>query len=132
MQAKQSQFGGRDFVIHFILGACSGGALALAAYLLIAPQVGPPPVLPFQDKLVHAVCLAGLTAPAVLVLPARYLAFWLAHMVMLGAGTRSSSPWARLAAKDLSGISLADVVRIALAVVIGRRIRRQIQLPKPR
>ena len=53
--------------------------MALAAFLLIAPDVGPPPLFLFQDKLFHAICFAALTGPAVLVLPARYLGFWLAH-----------------------------------------------------
>ncbi len=66
-----------------VLGAISGLGMALAAWLLIAPTAGPPPAFPFQDKVFHAVAFACLTGPAVLVLPPRYLWFWLAHMVAL-------------------------------------------------
>jgi hypothetical protein len=110
-----------------MLGACSGGAMALAAFLLIAPDVGPPPVFPFQDKVFHAVCFGALTGPAVLVLPPKYLWFWLGHMVMLGAGIeivqamgengRTSSVW------DF----LADLAGIAAALVVGRMIRSRIE-----
>jgi len=109
---------------QLVLGACSGGAMAYAAFILIAPDVGPPPLFPFQDKVFHAVAFAALTGPAVLVLPGRLLWFWLAHMVMLGGGIevvqalggdgRTASVW------DF----LADVVGIAAATWVGRLIRR--------
>jgi hypothetical protein len=109
---------------QLVLGACSGGAMAYAAFILIAPDVGPPPLFPFQDKVFHAVAFAGLTGPAVLVLPRRLLWFWLAHMVMLGGGIevvqalggdgRTASVW------DF----LADAVGIAAATWVGRFIRR--------
>jgi hypothetical protein len=127
VQAKQGQLGRRDLVIHAVLGACSGGAMALAAFLLIAPDVGLPPAFPFQDKVFHAVCFAVLAGPAVLVLPSRYLGFWLAHMLMLGAGIevvqamgdngRAGSVW------DF----LADVVGVAAALGGGRLIRMRIE-----
>ena len=60
--------------------------MAYAAFILIAPDVGPPPLFPYQDKVFHAVAFAALTAPAVLVLPVRYLVFWVAHMAALGSG----------------------------------------------
>ena len=120
----------RDLVIHIVLGVCSGGAMALAAFLLIAPDVGPPPVFPFQDKVFHAICFAALTGPAVLVLPPKYLGFWLGHTIMLGAGIevvqaigdngRAASMW------DF----LADLVGIAFALGIGRLIRSRIEAPQ--
>lgn len=108
---------------QLVLGACSGGAMAYAAFILIAPDVGPPPLFPFQDKVFHAVAFGALTGPAVLVLPGRLLWFWVAHMVMLGGGIevvqalggdgRTASVW------DF----LADLVGIAAAVWLGRWIR---------
>lgn len=106
------------------LGACSGGAMAYAAFILIAPDAGPPPLFPFQDKVFHAAAFAGLTGPAVLALPRRLLWFWLAHMAMLGGGIevvqalggdgRTASVW------DF----LADVAGIAVGTWAGRLIRR--------
>jgi len=113
----------RDLATHAILGVGSGLAMALAAYLLIAPDVGPPPLFPFQDKLFHLIAFAALCGPAVLALPKKYMWFWLAHMLALGAGIeivqalghnhRTGSVW------DF----LADVAGIALALGIGRLIR---------
>lgn len=113
----------REHVIWIGLGAISGLGMALAAYLLIAPDVGPPPAIPFQDKIFHAVAFGCLTGPAVLVLPRQYLWFWLAHMAALGGGIevvqsigdegRSGDVW------DF----LADCVGIAAAAGIGRWIR---------
>lgn len=121
----------RDTVIRLVLGVGSGLAMALAAFLLIAPDVGPPPAFPFQDKVFHAVAFAGLTVPAVLVLPRRYLWFWLAHMIALGVGIeivqsvgdngRSGSAW------DF----LADLVGIAVALGAGRAIRARVEPPSP-
>jgi hypothetical protein len=120
----------RETIIHLILGVGSGLAMALAAYLLIAPPIGPPPVIPFQDKLFHAIVFAALTGPGVLVLPRRYLWFWLAHMIALGAGIevvqsisdegRTGSIW------DF----LADLVGIAAALAVGRAIRTRVA-PEP-
>ena len=50
----------RDTVIRVVLGVISGFGMALAAFLLIAPDVGPPPLLPFQDKLVGNPVLPAL------------------------------------------------------------------------
>jgi hypothetical protein len=104
--------------------------MALAAFLLITPDVGPPPAFPFQDKVFHAVAFACLTAPAVLVLPRKYLLFWLAHMIALGGGIevvqslgdngRTGSVW------DF----LADLAGIAVALGIGRAIRSRLA-PEP-
>lgn len=127
MQAAQAT--GRDTVIHIVLGIGSGLCMALAAFLLIAPDVGPPPAFPFQDKVFHAIAFACLTGPAVLVLPRKYLWFWLAHMLALGAGIeivqsmggegRTGSVW------DF----LADVVGITIAVAVGRLIRSRVERP---
>jgi hypothetical protein len=109
------------------LGVMSGLGMALAAWLFIAPQVGPPPAIPFQDKIFHAVAFACLTAPGVLVLPRRYLWFWLAHMVALGAGIEFAQ------ARGGDGRSgdildfVANVVGIALALGVSRWLRRHFE-----
>lgn len=107
-----------------ILGVVSGLGMAIAAWLLIAPTPGPPPTIPFQDKIFHVLAFGCLTGPAVLVLPPCYLWFWLAHMAALGAGIeivqgrmgqgRSADP------VDF----LADLLGIGLAVLIGHSVRR--------
>lgn len=105
------------------LGVISGLGMALAAFLLIAPDVGPPPLLPFQDKLFHAVAFACLTGPAVLVLPRRYLWFWVAHMVALGAGIEVAQS---MGDEGRSGDVLdfvADCVGVAAALGVGRWLR---------
>lgn len=119
----------RETVIHLILGIGSGLAMAVAAWLLIAPHVGPPPVIPFQDKLLHALVFAALTGPAVLVLPRKYLWFWIAHMIALGAGIEIVQP---LGGADRIGSVwdfLADVTGIAAALGIGRAIRARVERP---
>ena len=118
---------GRERVIWPVLGALSGLGMAVAAYLLIAPNVGPPPAIPFQDKLFHAVLFACLTGPGVLVLPRRYLWFWLAHMVALGAGieiVQSRGDEGR--SGDLLDF-LADCVGIAAALGVGRWLRKRFE-----
>ncbi len=105
------------------LGVISGLGMALAAFLLIAPDVGPPPLLPFQDKLFHAVAFACLTGPAVLVLPRQYLWFWVAHMVALGAGIEVAQS---MGDEGRSGDVLdfvADCVGVAAALGVGRWLR---------
>jgi hypothetical protein len=131
MQARQDPFGRRDLVIHVVLGACSGGAMALAAFLLIAPDVGPPPIFPFQDKALHAICFAALTGPAVLALPQQYLGFWLAHMVMLGAGIEVVQALGETGRAGSVWDFLADLMGIALATGLGRLIRMRIEMPNP-
>jgi hypothetical protein len=131
MQARQGRLGRRDFVIHLVLGACSGGAMALAAFLLIAPQVGPPPAFPFQDKFFHAVCFAALAGPAALVLPEKHLGFRLAHMVVLGAGIEVAQSLGLDSRSGSISDFLADRVGIGAALVVGRTIRRRIELPNP-
>jgi hypothetical protein len=105
------------------LGVVSGLGMALAAWLFIAPEVGPPPAIPFQDKIFHAVAFACLTGPGVLVLPRRYLWFWVAHMVALGGGIEL------VQARGDEGRSgdvldfAADVVGILVALGVGRWLR---------
>lgn len=105
------------------LGIVSGLGMALAAWLLIAPDVGPPPTIPFQDKIFHALAFASLTGPAVLVLPRRYLWFWIAHMLALGAGIEVvQSLGGEGRSGDLTDF-LADAVGIVAALGIGRWMR---------
>ena len=105
------------------LGVVSGLVMALAAWLFIAPDVGPQPAIPFQDKIFHAVAFACLTGPGVLVLPRRYLWFWVAHMVALGGGIEL------VQARGDEGRSgdvldfAADVVGILVALGVGRWLR---------
>ena len=105
------------------LGVVSGLGMALAAWLFIAPDVGPPPAIPFQDKIFHALAFACLAGPGVLVLPRRYLWFWVAHMVALGGGIEL------VQARGDEGRSgdvldfAADVVGILVALGVGRWLR---------
>ena len=118
----------RATVTWGVLGIISGLGMAMAAQLLIAPNVGPPPMFPFQDKVFHVVCFGCLTGPGVLVLPRRYLWFWLAHMVALGGGIEI------VQARGDEGRSgdvvdfIADCVGIAAAVGVGRWIRTRFEL----
>jgi len=119
--------GRTNWISWAVLGAISGFGMALAAWVLLAPNVGPPPLFPYQDKVFHIVAFGCLTGPAILVLPRPYSWFWLAHMIALGAGIefvqarmgegRSADPL------DF----LADCIGIALALVIGRLIRRMFE-----
>ena len=105
------------------LGVMSGLGMALAAWLFSAPDVGLPPAIPFQDKILHAAAFACLTGPGVLVLPPRYLWFWLAHMAALGGGIEIVQ--AR-AGEGRSGDVLdfaADVLGIVVALGVGRWLR---------
>ncbi len=119
---------GREIVIFAVLGVGSGLAMALAAYLLIAPPVGPPPVSPGQDKLFHAIVFAALTGPGVLVLPRKYLWFWVAHMIALGAGIEIVQPMADNGRSGSVWDFLADLAGIAVALGIGRVIRGRVEL----
>lgn len=113
----------RQSVFGIVLGLISGLGMALAAFLLIAPEVGPPPLLPFQDKLFHMVAFACLTGPAVLVLPRQYLWFWAAHMMALGAGIEVAQA---MRDEGRSGDLLdfvADCAGIAAALGVGRWLR---------
>jgi hypothetical protein len=106
-----------------LLGAVSGAGMALAAFLLIAPDVSPAPLFPFQDKAYHAVAFGCLTGPAVLVLPRRYQLFWLAHMLMLGGGIEIAQVFGANGRSGSVGDFLADAVGIGAAMGIGRAIR---------
>ena len=117
----------RDTVIHVVLGVGSGTCMALAAFLLIAPDVGPPPVFPFQDKVFHAIAFACLTGPAVLVLPRKYLWFWLAYMVALGVGIEIVQAMGDNGRSASVSDFLADLVGIAVALGVGRLIRARVE-----
>lgn len=109
------------------LGVVSGFGMAVAAWLLIAPDAGPPPAIPFQDKIFHVLAFACLTGPAVLVLPARYLWFWAAHMLALGAGIEVVQQ--RMGAGrtgDLLDFA-ADAIGVFLAIGVGRWLRRHFE-----
>lgn len=113
----------RERLMWGVLGVLSGLGMAVAAYLLIAPNVGPPPAIPFQDKIFHAVMFGCLTGPGVLVLPRKYLWFWVAHMIALGAGIEI------VQARGDEGRSgdvldfIADCMGIAAALGVGRWLR---------
>lgn len=108
------------------LGVASGVGFALLAYLLMGRDVGPTQMFPYQDKVLHFLAFAGVTAPAVLALPRRYWMFWLSHMVLVAVGTeyfqglvyaeRTASVWD----------ALADIAGIATAAVICGQIRRAV------
>ena len=118
----------RGTVTWGVIGVISGLGMAMAAQLLIAPDVGPPPMFPFQDKVFHVVMFGCLTGPGVLVLPRRYLWFWLAHMVALGGGIEI------VQARGGEGRSgdvldfIADCVGIAAALGVGRWLRTRFEL----
>ena len=119
----------RQGAVFLVLGALSGFGMAVAALYFIAPVDGPPPSIPFQDKIFHAVSFACLTGPGVLVLPRRYLWFWVAHMAALGGGIELVQ--AR-AGEGRSGDVLdfaADLVGIVVALVIGRWLRSRFERP---
>lgn len=117
----------RDFLVHVVLGVLSGLAMALAAYLLIAPDVGPPPAIPFQDKIFHAIAFAALTGPAVLVLPLRHVGFWLALMIALGAGIEVVQTLGNIERSGSLFDFLADLFGIFVALGIGRAIRSRVE-----
>lgn len=113
----------RERLVQLVLAVCSGGAMAYAAYVLTAPGIGPPPMFPFQDKVFHATCFAVLTGPGVLVLPRRYLWFWIGHMAFLGIGIEVVQ-WKYIPTRTGSVEDfLADAVGIAAAFFVARAIR---------
>ena len=108
---------------QLVIAFCSGGAMAYAAYVLTAPVIGPPPMFPYQDKVFHAACFAVLTGPGALVLPRRYLWFWIGHMAFLGIGIEVVQ-WKYIPTRTGSVEDfLADAVGIAAAYLVGRAIR---------
>jgi len=113
----------RQGMLFLVLGAVSGFGMALAAWMFIAPVEGPPPAFPFQDKIFHTLAFACLTGPGVLVLPRRYLWFWLAHMAVLGAGIEWVQGRADLGRSADIVDFIADCVGIAVAYGVGRWIR---------
>lgn len=114
-------------IVWATLGAISGFGMAVAAWLLLAPNVGPPPLFPFQDKVFHIIAFGCLTGPAILVLPGRYSWFWLAHMLALGAGIE----WVQMKMGEGRMADpldfLADAAGIGLAFLIGRLIRQRFE-----
>ncbi len=113
----------RQVLLYVALGAVSGLGMALAAWLFIAPVSGWPPFIPFRDKILHALAFACLSLPGVLVLPRRYLWFWLAHMAVLGAGIEWAQTQANVARSGDFVDFLADCVGIAAAYGAGRWVR---------
>ncbi|MEZ5938937.1 MAG: hypothetical protein R3C52_12095 [Hyphomonadaceae bacterium] len=111
-------------VIWVLLGVCSGLAIAAGAWLLIDPGPGPPPAFPYQDKVYHVIAFCLMAGPAALALPARYLPFWMTHMLAFGAGIEI------VQAKLIEGRQgsfydfLADLVGVVLAAIIGQTARR--------
>ncbi len=119
----------RGIVIRVIFGTGSGLAMALSALLMIAPYAGPPPAFPFQDKVFHALLFAVLAAPGVLVLPRKYLWFWLAHMTALAGGIELVQPMAEAGRTASAWDFLADLAGIALALGAGRSLRVRVERP---
>ena len=117
-----------QIVIYAVLGLVSGAGMALAAFLLIAPDVSPPPLFPFQDKVFHFLCFGCLTGPAVLVVPRKYLWFWLAHMIALGAGIELAQAAGDNGRDAEIGDFLADLAGILAAWGIGRLIRARVEV----
>lgn len=114
-----------------ILGAVSGLGMALAAFLLIAPDVGPPPLFPFQDKAFHAVAFGCLTGPAALVLARRYRPFWLAHMLTLGAGIEVAQTFGGKGRSGDVTDFLADAAGIVAAFLIAAWVRARVTRDQP-
>lgn len=110
--------------IQIGLGVLSGAAFALLAYLLMGRAEGPPAMFPYQDKLLHVVAFAGVTAPAALALPGRYLLFWVAHMSLVAVGTEffQGLVYSNRTASPLDAI--ADLIGIGLALAICVPVRR--------
>lgn len=113
-----------ELLAQLVIALCSGGAMAYAAYVLTAPGPGVPPLFPFQDKVFHAVCFGILTGPGVLVLPKRYLWFWVGHIVFLGIGIEVVQ-WKYIPTRTGSiDDFVADAVGIAAAFFVARAIRK--------
>lgn len=112
-----------ELLAQLVIALCSGGAMAYAAYVLTAPGIGPPPLFPYQDKVFHATCFAVLTGPGVLVLPRRYLWFWIGHVAFLGIGIEVVQ-WKWIPTRTGSVVDfLADAVGIVASYFVARAIR---------
>ena len=106
------------------LGVISGALFALLAYLLMGLPSGPPSTIPYQDKIEHIIAFAGVTGPGLLALSRRYWFFWIAHMVVFGAGTEIFQGLMS-AHRQASGWDfLADCVGIAAATLVANYLRR--------
>ncbi len=121
MASNQS---GLPAAVWALLGVVSGAGMALAAWLLIAPDVGPPPVLPFQDKIFHFMAFGCLTGPAVLAFGRRILWFWAAHMLALAAGIEVVQLVSGLGRSASAVDFLAGAAGIAAAAWLGVALRR--------
>lgn len=119
----------RGAAVLVVLGLASGAAMAVAAWLLIAPDVSPPPRFPFQDKAFHFICFGGLTAPGVLALGRRHMWFWLAHMLMLGAAIEVVQAMGGSGRQASVWDFLADAAGVTVAAFLGRMIRRRYERP---
>lgn len=115
-----------SLLAQLVMAVCSGGAMAYAAYILTTADAGPPQLFAFDDKVFHAVCFAALAGPGVLVLPKRYLPFWMMHFVVFGAGIEFVQAVWIPARTGSVGDFLADVAGILAAVSAGRMIRRSV------
>lgn len=103
---------------QILLGVISGAAFALLAYLLMGRDQGPPAMFPYQDKVLHFMAFAGVTAPAVLALPKRYLLFWVGHMALVALGTEYFQGLVYEQRTASAADALANALGIAAAVLI--------------
>ena len=108
------------------LGIVSGLAFALLAYLLMGRPVGPPSMIPFQDKFLHFMAFAGVTAPAILALPRRYWMFWLSHMALVAVGTEVFQGMVYAERRASVWDAAADIAGVVAATLVCDQIRRRV------
>jgi hypothetical protein len=110
--------------LWIIFGVLSGAFMALAVYLLTAPNPDPTPSFPMKDKIQHFLMFGGLAGPALLVLPKRYWWFWLAHMLALAAGSEIVQAAENFGRKGSVFDFVADAAGIACAGLVAVRLRK--------